>query len=147
MVRLLRPQGYVVDALRRYDPNLDIRWSWEKRKWAIVVRPLRPELIPAPIRYAKTSVGWVEEKLPERSEAAISYRTETMPVGYFEKITWSVLGDIIENDTWRKGRVARQLQAMAEKAEADRKKVEADRRKEAWKYLRWRDNKYPHAAA
>jgi hypothetical protein len=109
------------------------------------VRPLRPELIPPPIRYAKTDVGWVEEKLPERSEAAISYRTETMPVAYVDRMSWAVLGDIIENDSWRKGRVQKQIHAMHAKAEADRKKVEADRRKEAYKFYKWHANAHPMA--
>ena len=147
-MRLIRPQGYVVDALRRYDPNLDVRWSWEKRKWAIVVRPLRPDMIPPPVKYVKAKEGkggWEEVVLPEKSEAFISYRTETMPVGYFEKLSWAVLGDIVENDTWRKGKVQRQLQKMAEQREKEQKAVAADRRRAAWKYMRWHANKHPEA--
>lgn len=144
---MIRPQGSaVVAALKRHDKNLDVRWSWQKRMWAIVTRPLRPDLIPVPMKWAKTAAGWVDERLPERSEAAVSFRTQTMPVGYVKNLSWDLVRQIVTTDTWRNGRVAKQLKAMQEAAERDRMRVARDRWKEARKFMNWHARTHPMAA-
>lgn len=146
-MRVVRPQGSaVVAALKRYDKNLDVRWSWQKRMWAIVTRPLRPDLIPAPMKWAHTAGGWVDERLPEKSEAAVSFRTKTMPVGYVKHLTWDLVKQIATTDTWRNGRIAKQLAKMQEAAERDRMRVARDRWREARKYMNWHARTHPMAA-
>ena len=145
-MHVVRPQGSaVVAALKRYDKNLDVRWSWQKKAWAIVTRPLRPDLIPAPMRWMQTAAGWVEARLPEKSEAYVSFRTKTMPVGYVKHLSWDLVRQITTTDTWRNGRVARQLQKMQEAAERDRMRVARDRWREARKYMNWHARTHPMA--
>lgn len=147
-MQVVRPQGSaVVATLKRYDRHLDVRWSWQKRMWAIVTRPLRPDLIPAPMRWAKTEAGvWTDERLPERCEAAVSFRTKTMPVGYVKHLSWDLVRQVIGNDTWRNGRLAKQLKAMQESAERDRLRVAKDRWREARSFMNWHARTHPMAA-
>lgn len=144
-MQVQRPTAYspVIAAIRRYDPNLDVRWSWEKGKWALVYRPPRPDLIPPPVRTVRTAAGWVEERLPEKSEAHISFRTKTMPVGYVSNLSWHVFEQVVQTDTRRRGRVARQLARMQEIAERDRRRIAKDRWKEARKYMLWHARTHP----
>lgn len=114
--------------------------------WALTTRPLRPELIPAPVRWMKTEAGWAEQKLDEFSEAHIAYRTKTMPIGYVARLTWSVFVQVVETDTWRNGRISRQLARMQEVAERDRKRVSQDRWREARKYMNWHARTHPMSA-
>jgi hypothetical protein len=145
-MKVVRPQGSaVVAALKRYDKNLDVRWSWQKRMWAVVTRPLRPDLIPAPMKWVQTATGWMEGRLPEKSEAAVSFRTKTMPVGYVKHLSWDLVRQIIETDTWRNGRIAKQLAKMQEAAERDRMRVSRDRWREARKYMNWHARTHPMA--
>lgn len=145
-MRVVRPQrSAVVAALKRYDKNLDVRWSWQKKMWAVVTRPLRPDLIPAPMRWAKEASGWVERRLPELSEHALSFRTKTMPVGYVKHLSWDLVRQIASTDTWRNGRVAKQLARMQESAERSRMSVARDRWREARSYMNWHARTHPMA--
>ena len=147
MIPLVRPrESLVVSALKRYDPNLDIRFSWQKGKWAITTRPLRPDLIPPPIRWEKGEEGWGETMLPERSEARISYRTKTMPVAYVGRLSAEAISQVIEADTWKNGRIERQLEKMQEVVERDRMIVKRDRWREARDYMKWHARTHPMAA-
>ena len=98
------------------------------------------------MRWVKASGKWGDERLPVLSEAAISFRTKTMPIGYVSRLSWNVYEQLMATDTQRQGRVAKQLQRMQEVAERDRMRVARDRWKEARKYMNWHARTHPMAA-
>jgi len=142
-MRLIRATGAVAEALRRYDPELDVRYSWERRRWAIVFRTRRPDLIPAPVKCALTSAGFVDELLPEKSEAYISYRTKTYPAAYVKKLGWPAYERIVASDTVLRGSVKSQLKKLEEVREIERMRQAKDRYKEARSYMNWHARAHP----
>ena len=140
-MHLIRATGPVADALRRYDPNIDVRYSWERRSWAISFRTRRPDLIPPPVRVKPlgdtAGAGFVEELLPEKSEAYISYRTKTYPAAYVKRLSWHALERIVQSDVGRNGSVKSQLKKiMADREAADHARSK-DRWKEARSFMNW----------
>jgi len=136
-MRLVRATGAVADALRRYDPDIDVRYSWERRRWAIVFRTRRPDLIPKPVRWVETKTGPVETLAPENSEAYISYKTKTYPAGYVKRLGWPAYENIVRSDTQMRGGVASELQKLEDKREAEYAAAKKDRYKEARKFMNW----------
>ena len=136
-MRLVRATGAVADALRRYDPGMDIRFSPEKNRWAIVFRTRRPDLIPKPVVWKETEAGPVETLAPENSEAYISYKTKTYPAGYVKRLGWPAYENIVRNDTVMRGSVAGKLAELEAKREAEYSAAKKDRYKEARKFMNW----------
>lgn len=136
-MRIIRATGAVAAALRRYDPNIDVRYSWERRSWAIVFRPRRPDLIPPPV--------YGDGRLAEQSEAHISYRTKTQPVGYVKKLNWQAVERIIAADTTRAGPLSKQMASMQAQRDAGYGRQAKDRYKEARKYMNWHARTHPMA--
>ncbi len=140
-MHLIRATGPVADAIRRYDPNIDVRYSWERRCWAIAFRTRRPDLIPPPVRSIalgdRMSSGFVDELLPEKSEAYISYRTKTLPAAYVKRLSMHALERIVQCDTGRNGSVKSQLKKIMADREAAAHAVSKDRWKEARSFMNW----------
>lgn len=136
-MKLIRATGAVADALRRYDRDLDVRYSWERRQWAITFRTRRPDLIPPPVKVVPVAGGWQEEVLPEKSEAYISYQTKTFPAGYVKRLSWKAYEGIVQSDTMLRGSVKRQMTALKNVREAEYKRQSKDRWKEARSYMNW----------
>ena len=137
MVRVRRATGAVADALRRYDRNLDVRYSWEKQKWAVVYKTRRPDLLPKPVMFVETKAGAGDMKLmPELSENYISYRTRTYPVAYLDRLTWDACNRIIESDSM-KASMKKRLQILADHKDAEYKRQQKERFKEARSYMNW----------
>lgn len=136
-MRIIRATGPVADALRRYDPELDVRYSWERRRWAIVFRTRRPDLIPKPVVWTETEAGPAESLAPEYSEAYISYKTKTYPAGYVKRLGWPAYENIVNSDTQLRGSVAGKLKELEEKREKEYAAQKKDRYKEARKFMNW----------
>lgn len=143
-MRLIRASGAVADALRRYDRNLDVRYSWERRQWAITYRTTRPDLLPKPVRFTESEGGVLESLMPEKSEAYISYRTRTYPAAYVPKLSWDLYKKMIAADSMRRN-VKTRLKDLAVKREAEYKLQQKDRWKEARSYLNWHARTHPMA--
>ncbi len=144
-MRLIRATGAVADALRRYDPEIDVRYSWERRRWAIVFRTRRPDLIPKPVIWTETEAGPVESLAAEHSEAYISYKTKTYPAGYVKKLGWPAYENIVRSDTQMRGGVASELKRMADAREAAYQAQKKDRHLEARKFMNWHGRTHPMA--
>lgn len=149
-MHLIRATGPVADALRRYDPNIDVRYSWERRSWAISFRTRRPDLIPPPVRVKPlgdtAGAGFIEELLPEKSEAYISYRTKTYPAAYVKRLSMHALERIVECDTSRNGSVKSHLKKIMAEREAAAHAQSKDRWKEARSFMNWHARTNPMAA-
>ncbi len=144
-MRLIRAKGAVADALRRYDPELDIRYSWERRRWAIVFRTRRPDLIPKPVVWTETAAGPVAALMPELSEAYISYKTKTYPAGYVKRLGWPAYENIVRSDTQMRGSVVSQLKKLKDERETEYNRKKKDRQLEARKYMNWHARTHPMA--
>jgi hypothetical protein len=136
-MHLIRATGPVAAALRRYDPNLDVRYSWERRSWAISFRTRRPDLIPRPVRPEITGSGIIEHLMPERSEAYISYRTKTYPAAYVKKLSWNTFERIVASDVGRNGSVTNQVKEIQAARDAEIHRQNKDRWKEARSFMNW----------
>lgn len=140
---VIRATGAIADALRRYDPELDIRYSWERRQWAIVYRTRRPDLLPPPVKNVLTEAGTIEILMPEKSEIYISYRTKTYPAAYVPKLSWNVFHKIIASDTMLRGSVKSQMQQLKQAKAVEARRVAKDRWKEARTYMNWHARTHP----
>lgn len=148
-MQVIRATGAVADALRRYDPNIEIRYSWERKSWAIAFRTRRPDLIPPPIKSVPigsySGNGFIEELLPEKSEAYISYRTKTYPAAYVKKLSWKTFDQLIASDTMMTGSVKRQMKTLDDKRNIEYHRQNKDRWKEARTYMKWHARTHPMA--
>ncbi len=146
-MQVIRATGAVADALRRYDPNLEVRYSWERKSWAIAFRTRRPDLIPPPIKavpLGMTSMdGFVEELLPEKSEAYISYRTKTYPAAYVKRLSWKTYEGLISSDTQLQGSVKRQMKHLEEQRDIEYFRKKQDRYREARSFMNWHARTHP----
>ena len=143
-MKVIRASGAVADALRRYDSNLDVRFSWERRMWAITYRTRRPDLMPKPVRFTETEAGVIESRLPEKSEAYISYHTRTFPALWVSHLNWDVFKRVVESDGMRSN-VNKRLKEMAIKRDLAYKAQQKDRWKEARSYMNWHARTHPMA--
>ena len=136
-MRLVRATGPVADALRRYDPGMDIRFSPERNRWAIVFRTRRPDLIPKPVVWTETAAGPIESLAPENSEAYISWKTKTYPAGYVKRLGWPAYENIVRSDTVMRSSVASELAKIEAAREAVYQADKKERYKEARKFMNW----------
>ena len=146
-MQMIRATGAVADALRRYDPNLEVRYSWERKSWAIAFRTRRPDLIPPPVRPTAlgehAGAGFVDELLPEKSEAYISYRTKTYPAAYVKRLSWHTYEGLIKSDTQLQGSVKRQMKHLEEQRDIEYLRKKQDRYRGARDYMRWHARTHP----
>ena len=141
-MRLIRADGPIADAIRRYDPRLDIRYSWEAKQWAVVFKPSQRwwGMIPKPVAAVQTPSGVVEKLLPEKSDNNISYRTRTQVVGYFKKPSWRAMETLVQSDTWAGKRISQRLKDMKEVTAKEQRRISRDRWFEARKFINWHAN-------
>ena len=116
---------------------MDIRFSPEKNRWAIVFRTRRPDLIPKPVVWTETKAGPIESLAPENSEAYISWKTKTYPAGYVKKLGWPAYENIVRSDTLMRGSVASELAKIEAAREAVIAADKKERYKEARKFMNW----------
>lgn len=141
MSRIIEARGPVVEALKRYDPGLRVRWSHEKKKWAIDApyNIPNPNEIAKPVKFYRVGEGdhWLETLLPEYSERNFEYKDKRYVVAWAKKVTWSLLQAIANHDTYRhrKGAVGMlndELKARDTKKAKDFKSRRDDRVYEGW---------------
>ena len=100
MIKLAR--GGIVDALKRYDRGLRVRWSQELKKWCIEEKVKRKDLLPPPVVYEPmpgVKGAFIAKKSPYGSERYIQHKTGYAPICYVDKLNWEVYDFIIKSDT------------------------------------------------
>lgn len=112
--------------------------------WAITFRTRRPDLLPKPVRFVITGGGTIEELLPERSEAYISYRTKTYPAAYVNRLSWNTFNRMVESDSAR-ATVTKRLKELEVQREIQHRAKSKDRWKEARSYMNWHARTHPMA--
>lgn len=142
--------GGVVDALKRYDRNLNVRWSWEKKKWAVESPTLRPDKVVPPVRFERIpgTTQYLEVMAPPYSEKRICFDRKTNVLFWIKKLTWDIVELVIESDVKRFKRREDFFKSV-EKQDAVREKevesYEKDMKREAYKFYRWAYNRSPMA--
>lgn len=145
MPRIVKAQNGVVQALRAYDRKLRVRWSHEKKKWAIersVPRSVWPHLVP-PVVFERIpgTKFFKEHLLAEFSEKRICWDSKTEVVAYCKNITWDVFQAIVNSDCRRVGSVNARVNALEKARVSEAQRRDYDRMREAYKYLRWAENR------
>ena len=145
-MRIVEARGPVVEALKKHDPGLRVRWSWEWGKWVVDAPWLAfdTSFVPPPVRYEQTSAGWVETLEPERSERRILYADRRYVVCRCGRIDWPLYHAIVRRDGQRqkKGLVG-VFDAEFEK-EVKAQKRQEDARKDRRVYEGWDRFKFIH---
>lgn len=141
-----RPPKSSVEELRRYDPELGVRYSWERRKWAITrkVMPLMWASIPRPVRRIPRRGGGADEViLDPRSELSLNYRNKTEVVGFVRDLNKDAVKEVLRMDGWRRGNdINKRIGNLEMMQEKQREFARKDRVHAAYDFLRsgWRRN-------
>ena len=97
-------RGGIVEALKRYDQGLRVRWSDEIKKWCVEEKVKRKDLLPPPV-LNKPIPGikgaFIKTLSPEKSERYIQYHSGYSPICYVDKLNWGVYEFIVGSDTNR----------------------------------------------
>ncbi len=152
-MRIIEACGPVVEALKRYDPGLRVRWSHEKKKWAVDAKFFlpNPNVLPKPVRFLEIGPDqWLETLLPEYSERNIQYRDHTYVVCWARKVDWPLLRAVASRDAqkFKKGLAGALDQEMASQAiakEKTAKSVKDERVYAAWDRFKFDRRKNPNA--
>ena len=109
-MRIIEARGPVVAALKRYDPGLRVRWSHERKQWAVdapFAENTDPRFIPKPVRFEKIEDGegehWVARLMPEYSERSMQFRDKRYVVCWAKNLTREILGAVRRCDSHRPG--------------------------------------------
>jgi hypothetical protein len=153
--RIIEARGPVVEALKRYDSGLRVRWSFEKQKWAIEARVMngrRDKLLP-PVTWERVAETdqWREKIMPELSERYISFHSGTYVIGWVKEITPSLLRMVRSKDQAQMAGGAKgQLYANLRATRDEREKVVVKRREETtyagWDYMKFLGHNKPWLA-
>lgn len=152
-MRLILNNSPVARALKTYDPNIRVRWSWEKKKWAVEARAKRGKMILPPVFYKQVQDGkdWFEESLlPERSERYIQYHDQSYVICWTKDLSWGMYEKIISMDTHRARTKEDAIEQSMQGFLSDQKnkdKAKTDRQAEvarvAYEKYHWLNNKKP----
>ena len=134
---------YVRESLKRIDSKLRIRWSYEKKSFAIDRKCDYRNLIPKPVKYKKSENGRVKEVVcPEHSERYISYHDGYLPLLYTRKPDERLIYQLHRSDSFRLGK--RFVNAVEDAEEKRQQAVERqgmnemdDRTGEMYDRLKW----------
>ena len=151
-MRIIVARGPVVDALRRYDPGLRVRWSWEKGMWAVdaPLRRMDTEWMLPPVFYETTPSGVVEHLLPELSDRYIDYHEHRYTICWSKSLDWRLYYAIAARDSYRKcggaaGEFVRNYKERAAARERKRASLSGERSEQAYDYMRYLNRKMPWA--
>lgn len=128
--------SWFISELKNHDPNLRVRWSYEKGKFAIEEKTDRRFLY-KPVKYVKTGYGdkLKEVTLPEKSDIYIQYHDSYSTIIYCSHCSKSVLEQIYRMDMAR----------SAEKKKLSREADERDMAREKREEQIAQDNRYAMA--
>lgn len=133
-------------AILAYDRSLRVRWSWERRCWAIEAKVLRPELMAPPVRFIPIPGTQLarEQLLPELSDKNICYRHKTSILAFTPVVDMRAFEVVVDSDGQRS---RRSLSQRVEDVEAFRTvefaRQRKERAREARKFLNWSHNRTP----
>lgn len=151
-MQLKLARGPWVDALRRYDPGLRVRWSWEKRKWCVdaPAKTMDSKLLVPPVWFERIgdSDSWVEHTLPMASDKYISYHSHRYIICWSPHVDRRLYEAIVKRDGHRMrggfvGELNRNLHARNEAMFKEREKKSKELAYGAYDYYRFLNRKHP----
>lgn len=146
MPRIRKASGGIVQALKAYDRNIRVRWSWEKNMWAIEA-PIKSRLGLVPPVIRRTVPGTkqvVSEKLPERSDRRITYNDGMQLILWTPVLDWNVYLEVVRSDTHKyksRNELYDRVNNIENEGKSDAERESKDRAKEARKFYNWSCNK------
>lgn len=150
---LIFENGPVSKALRTYDPNIRVRWSWEKRKWAVEAKAKRGKMILPPVFYEPVQGFkdlYRESLLPEKSDRYIQYHDQYYVICWARKLNWALYHKIVRMDVHRHNneRMAvnermRDIFAAEDAGKEKFAKKQKDVAEMAYDKYRWLSNRQP----
>lgn len=153
-MRIIEARGPVVDALKRHDPGLRVRWSHEKQAWAVDApfKMQSNEWMVPPVFFERiaNSDYYIEHILPEYSDRNISYKDGRYIVLWTRELDWRLYRKIVSLDSHKmNGGMVGQYRRNFHKGEADKKYAEGKRKDErvyaAWDQFKHFRRKNPWA--
>ena len=109
---------YIREELQRYDPYLRIRWSYQRKKWAVDRKAQGRSQIFLPIKYTP----WGYKKLPEHSDISICYRNQTINIFYTPHLDRRLFLALFEMDSFRWGK--RFVSKLEESEKKEQKRID-----------------------
>ena len=104
-ILVINARGPWVEAIKRHDPGLRVRWSPEKKKWCVdaPARTLDPRWMDPPVRYVSTDGGKTirEVVLPLDSERHILWRDKRYAVLYSKTLDKRLYDAVVSSDAAR----------------------------------------------
>lgn len=150
-MRIIEARGPVVNQLKRYDPGLRIRWSWEKKKWAVEAPVRRQDKLVPPVFYEPVGEGeWIEHILPELSERYITYQEKMYVICWTKNLDTRLVDAVVKRDSNRisgnyLASIDRKIIDYYGKKKVDEAKRTDERCREAWDLMKYYARKNPTA--
>lgn len=153
-MKIIEARGPVVDALKRHDPGLRVRWSHEKREWAVDAPFKVPDnawMVP-PVFFERVgnTDNYIEHLLPEYSDRNISYQDRRYVIVWSKTVDWRLYRKIVNLDSHKmQGGMVGQYRRNFHRGEAEKKEEERKRKDErvyaAWDKFKYWQRKTPWA--
>lgn len=114
------PQKWFVRALKSFDPDLRVRWSYEQNKF-IIERKTDKRGLYMPVKYVVENNNIKEILLPEKSDRYIQYHDGYAGILYTDKLNESLLNYLKSIDNWNSKKTLNELVNEYEKKQKDNK--------------------------
>lgn len=114
------PPKWFVRALKSFDPDLRVRWSYENKKF-IIERKTDKRGLYKPVKYIIDKDGVKEVLLPEKSDRYIQYHDGYAGILYTNKLNENLLNHLKSIDTWSKNKSLDELVSEYEHKEKEKK--------------------------
>lgn len=118
---------YVKEAIKRIDPKLRLRWSKEKKSFALERKTDYRGLLPKPVYYRRDGDGIRELLCPEDSERYISYHDGYVPILYTRNVDGRLIYKLHLSDSFRHGRrFVKAIEDAEEGAQIEQERKESE---------------------
>lgn len=137
---------HIVEELKRYDPDLRIRWSRQRGAWVIERYMENNTVISKPVRWHRDRAGaWKWRTLSEFDDKYIQYHERYVPIIYAHFLDRRLFWSLYQTDAWKQSYKGKDYSRQSEYAD-DKKKEKSDSKgrelleetgKEALGFMRW----------
>lgn len=108
--------AHIAAALKRYDRDLRLRFSKEKRRW-ILERKCNPKYLMPPVFYSQREYGVIEVPLSPDADLSIQYRDGYIFLGETMEPSMRLIKELWLSDSRRVGKEF--IRRMAQRWEAE----------------------------
>lgn len=139
---------HISAQIRRYDPDLRIRWSIQRGCWAIDRKVDSTAILSKPVKWILQGGNqWTYRMLPENSEKFILFRDRYTNILYSHFLDRRLFKALFETDAWKNSYRGKRFFNEADYSEQKNQEREDEKDqdmleytgKEALGFMRWRD--------